>query len=64
MIHKRIIALKRSVEGGLHWFYGANLTVRSDMDQYTYLDILFAWKNPNLSLHYLQEHINQVIKRR
>ena len=34
MIHKRSSALERSVEG-LNWFHGANLTLSSDVDQYT-----------------------------
>ena len=60
MLHKRSTALERSVKKileGLNRFHGANLTFNSDVDQD--IDIWFAWKTPNLSMHHLLEHINR-----
>ena len=58
MIHKRSAALERSVKNilleGLNWFHGANLTLNSDVDQD--MDIWFAWKTPNLSMHQFLKH--------
>ena len=40
----------------------ANLTLNSDVNQH--IDICFALKTPNLTMHHLLEHINQDITRR
>ena len=47
---------------GLNRFYGANLTLNSDVDQDTLKFGLH--ETPNLSMHHLPEHINQDITRR
>ena len=54
---------KNMVLEGLNWFNSANLTLSADVDQ-EQIDVWFAWKTPNLSMHHLLEYINQDIKRR
>ena len=56
---QRSTALERSENillEGLNQFHGANLTLSSD--------VWFARKTHSLSMHHLQKHINQDIKRR
>ena len=67
MIHKRSTALEQSVK--IFFTGGLKLVSRRQPHPYfkcgsRHLDVLFAWKIPNISFKYLQEHINQDMKRR
>ena len=66
MIHKRSTALERSVKiftGGLKPVsQRANLTLSSDVDHEILM--LVCMNTPRLSMHHLQKHVNQDIKRR
>ena len=66
-IHKRSNAPQRSVKT-LYWRAQTGPTARQPDTQprcgSRHTDVWSAWKTPNLPMHYLLEHINQVIKRR
>ena len=66
MIHKRRTALERSIK---YFARGLKPVLRRQPHpkfwcESRHIDVWFAWKTPNLSMHHLLEHINQDIKRK